>query len=121
VIIIDTSVWIDHFREGNAALKMLLLQQQVVQHPFITAEILLGNVRERENLQNLLNGLPQTAICDSGQLFDIITDNKLYGCGIGVVDAHILAATLKNGHQLWTRDKRLANQSQKLGCCANID
>lgn len=121
MIIVDSSIWIDHLRGSLSALRVLLLQQQVVQHPMVTAEIMLGSVTDRLSLQTLLSRLPQIAPCSPEYLLDFTTQQRVYGTGIGVVDVYLLAAAIQNGHHLWSRDKRLAAQASKLGCLANID
>lgn len=116
MIVVDSSVWIDHLRTGIDDLGTILLQGEVIQHDFVTAELALGSLANRVQVIAHLAALPQLAAVSQGQLFDFITSAELAGSGIGFVDAHLLAACCAHDHQLWTRDKRLNTKAGKLGC-----
>jgi predicted nucleic acid-binding protein len=107
MILVDTSVWIDHFRQGDAALTAALLADQVWIHPFIVGELACGNLGNRSEVLSLLRSLPCLTKCTDEEVLLFIDQQQLMGRGIGYVDAHLLAATQLASTQIWTRDKRL--------------
>ncbi len=108
MILVDTSVWIDHLRIGDAALATLLNTSQVLMHPFVLGELACGNLRNRSEVLALLKDLPQAALAKDDEALFFIEKHELMGRGIGYVDAHLLAAvTLCGETKIWTRDKRL--------------
>jgi predicted nucleic acid-binding protein len=120
VILVDTSVWIDHLRSGDAILAGLLDEGQVLSHPFIIGELALGNLRQRETILADLLELPQTFVAGDDEVLHFIHRAGLFGIGIGYLDAHLLAATrLTPGALLWTRDKRLSAAAQRLSLAAH--
>lgn len=116
MILVDTSIWIDSFRMNDPDLALLLAESAVVQHPFVTGELAMGNLRQWRRTVNLLSYLPPAPLVESEALLDFIEDHRLAGTGIGFVDAHLLASTMVSGARLWTRDLRLAGHAQRLGC-----
>jgi predicted nucleic acid-binding protein len=116
VILVDTSVWIDHLRSGNARLARLLESGVVLAHPWVTGELALGNLSRREEVIELMHGLPQATLAASDEVLGLIKQEALFGAGIGYVDAHLLAATrLTPDATLWTADKRLSAMAVRLG------
>ena len=116
MILVDTSVWIDHLRGKNDDLIRLLGVGQVLVHPFVAGELALGNLANRETVLGALRGLPQAQVATDQEVQHLITVTKLFGTGIGYIDAHLLAsARLSVGSLLWTRDKRLSVTSAELG------
>lgn len=116
MILADTSVWIDHFRSGNKDLKNLLNQGQIAAHPWIIAELALGSLRERTKTLVLLDSLPQVRVAQMSELRILIEARHLYNLGIGLIDAHLIAAVFLNPPTLlWTRDKRLRKVAEALG------
>ena len=115
VILADTSIWADHFRSNDFHLTELLGVNHVIIHPFVLAEIALGSLRGRAKSISDLQSLPVTRVVDDAAVLHSIESLKLYATGIGFVDAHILLSAKQEGHDLWTRDKRLAAQAQRLG------
>jgi predicted nucleic acid-binding protein len=116
VILVDTSVWIDYLRRGNPALAALLLDGQVLTHPWVTGEIALANLSNRVGVHGLLGNHSQAAVATDTELRTLIDRHRLNGRGIGYVDAQLLAATmLTSGSLLWSRDKRLAAIAAELG------
>jgi len=108
MILVDTSVWIDHLRTGDTALEERLNHSQVLMHPFVIGELACGNLRNRGEVLQLLKALPQGIVASDEEVLFFIERNALMGQGIGYVDAHLLAATALGGSTpLWTRDKRL--------------
>jgi predicted nucleic acid-binding protein len=115
MMLVDTSVWIDHFRHGDAALTIALQTDQVWIHPFVTGELACGNLNARTEILGLLQSLPCLAKCTDPEVLRFIEDHHLMGRGIGYVDAHLLAAARLASTPLWTRDKRLNAAVQALG------
>jgi predicted nucleic acid-binding protein len=116
MILVDTSVWVDHFNKSDKALSALLLEEDVVMHPLIVGELGMGNLKQRENILEALLALPKIAAASHDETLRFITHHRLFGLGIGYNDAHLLAAVrITPGSTLWTRDKRLAGVAQTLG------
>ena len=109
MILVDTSIWIDHLRTGDPELGELLRDGQVLAHPWVTGELALGHLSRRSEILGLLHNLPQATLATDDEVLTLIDKRQLFGLGIGYVDAHLLAATtLTTAARLWTRDKRLA-------------
>jgi predicted nucleic acid-binding protein len=116
VIVIDTSVWADHFHRELQELSSLIDREEVLQHPYVTDELALGNPRDRKAMVAMLEALDQATVCLRSDFLLFIDEHKLGGTGIGFVDAHLLVSTAKStGAALWTRDKRLLRQAERLG------
>ena len=107
MILVDTSVWVSHFREGNAGLATLLTNGEVVCHPFIIGELACGNLTNRTTILSLLKALPTTAVAEPEEILTFIENNHLMGRGLGYIDIHLLASALLARVSLWTLDKRL--------------
>lgn len=119
MILVDSSVWVDHLLRGDQLLVTLLKASQVLTHPFVVGEIALGNMKNRESILGSLKGLPQAATATNEEVQQFIESNALFGLGIGYIDAHLLAAVRLNaGSQLWTRDKRLGAIANRMGLTA---
>jgi predicted nucleic acid-binding protein len=119
LILVDTSIWIDHLRSGDPVLTELLQSGRVAVHPFVIGELALGNLRQRKLILEDLSNLPQTSVATETETLNFIDRHALFGMGIGYVDAHLLAATkLGNGMSLWTRDKRLSGVADRLNLAA---
>jgi predicted nucleic acid-binding protein len=117
LILVDTSVWVDHFRRGDAQLVDLLERAAVVMHPFVIGEIACGNLGDRLSILELLQDLPAAAMAEGEEVLGFIESRALHGKGIGYVDVHLLASVaLTAGAKLWTRDKRLRVAAEALGC-----
>lgn len=116
MILVDTSVWIDHLRSGDAALRGLLDGGAVLGHPWVVGELALGNLGNRGEVLGLLRGLPQASVATAEETLLLIERETLHGAGIGYVDAQLLAAArLTREASLWTRDKRLIVVATRLG------
>ncbi len=116
MILVDTSVWIDHLRRGDTQLASLLQVGQVLAHPWVTGELALGHLLGRSEILGLLGNLPQAKPATETEVLALIDSRQLFGLGIGYVDAHLLAATiLTTGARLWTRDRRLAAVAARHG------
>ncbi len=108
MILVDTSVWVDHLCTGNRLLSTLLDAGQVLAHPLVIGELALGNLRQRRVVLAALSDLPQATVAGDSEVLTFIERRALFGRGIGYVDAHLLAATqLTAGAELWTNDARL--------------
>lgn len=119
MILVDTSVWIDHLRHGDSVLSGLLNAGEVVIHPFVVGELALGNLQQRDVILDALNDMPQAKIATDEEVLVFINKSKLYGLGIGYIDAHLLAsARLMPATLMWTRDKRLSAAASQLGLLA---
>lgn len=116
MILVDTSVWVDHLRDGDQELAELLDVGLVLVHPFVVGELALGRFRQRDIILEALLHLPRTVVATDGEVLAFISRQKLFGPGIGYVDVHLLAAVrLTTGSKLWTRDRRLAETAHGLG------
>lgn len=115
MILVDTSVWVDHLRKGDKALATLLDAGAVLAHPFVIGELALGNLRPREIVLDALADLPRASVATDVEVLHFIDCHALFGHGVGYVDAHLLAAVrLTAGAALWTKDKRLHGVAVKL-------
>jgi predicted nucleic acid-binding protein len=115
LILVDTSIWVDHLRAGDKALAGWLDSGMVLTHPFVIGELALGNLREREIVLNALSDLPRASIATDAEVLHFIGRHGLFGRGIGYVDVHLLAGVrLTEGAQLWTNDKRLYGVAAQL-------
>lgn len=116
MIIIDTSVWIDHLRNADPILIALLGEGRQRVHPYVIGELALGNLRDRTTVLTFLERMPRAQLAEPDEVMRLITDHALHGLGIGYVDAHLLAsAKLMPGSKLWTRDRRLSAVCHRLG------
>ena len=115
MILVDTSVWVDHLRSGEPRLQSLLQNSQILAHPFVVGELALGQIKQRKILLHDLRLLPQATISQDDEVLHFISQHSLFGLGIGYIDAHLLASVLLTpGTQLWTRDKRLLTVAERL-------
>ena len=122
MILVDTSVWVDHLRTGEPALAYLLDHGRVLAHPWVTGELALGHLSQRHEILTLLSGLPAAETATDAELLGLIEAEQLYGLGIGYVDAQLLAATrLTADARLWTADKRLAVVASRFGLLADVE
>ncbi len=117
MILVDTSVWVDHLRQGDGKLAGLLESGSVLMHPFILGELACGSLSDRELTLDLLRQLPMAPVAEPDEALGFIEMRGLHGRGIGYVDVHLLASVaLSAGTRLWTRDKRLREAAEALGC-----
>jgi len=114
MILVDTSVWVEHFRSGTIGLEMLLIDGQVVCHPFIIGELACGNLKNRTEILSLLQDLPMASRADDDEVIQFIEDHNLMGKGLGYIDIDLLMAALLTRIPLWTIDKRLHEVSLTL-------
>ena len=121
MILVDTSVWVDHLRSGLTPLANLLQEGEVLIHPWVIGEIACGNLRNRNQVLDLLQGLPTAVVARDSEVLLLIERGKLMGRGIGYVDAHLLAAAKLSRCGLWTQDRRLAGLAQEQGLAGQED
>jgi predicted nucleic acid-binding protein len=116
MVLIDTSVWVDHLQRNNQALVALLNRGQVLVHPFVIGELALGGLQQRSTVLQALQNLPACTVATDTEVLNFINTSALHGIGIGYVDAHLLAAArLTPAAKLWTLDKRLQSAATRLG------
>jgi len=114
MLLVDTSVWIDHLRRGNGRLATLLHDASVLCHPFVVGELACGNLSERDRILHLLAALPATPVAEHDEVMELIRRHELHGKGLGWVDMHLLASSRLAGCALWTLDRRLENTATTL-------
>jgi len=116
VILVDTSIWVDHLRTGDDNLATALERGLVLAHPFVLGELACGRMRDRDKVLGLLGSLPSSPVVTDDEAIQYIDFHELMGRGIGFIDVHLLASTaLAEGMRLWTRDRRLAEVAAELG------
>ena len=115
MMLIDTSVWIDHLRRGNDALVERLDDAEVWCHPFIRGELACGHLGNRQEILSLMDALPEAPLAAHEEVMTLVESRRLMGRGLGWVDVHLLASAMLAGIDLWTRDRRLAQAAQELG------
>jgi predicted nucleic acid-binding protein len=115
VILVDTSVWVEHLRRGEPRLAALLGRAEVMCHPFIVGELACGNLRNRTEILDLLQALPSIERAPDGDVLELIGHNDLHGSGLGLVDVHLLASCMRSRLKIWTLDVRLARAAAALG------
>lgn len=107
MILVDTSVWVEHFRRGRTGLPELLDDEQIFSHPFIIGELACGNLRNRREILGLLGALPCARIADHQEVLHLLDSARLYGRGLGWVDLHLLASAMITACGLRTLDRSL--------------
>jgi len=114
MVIVDTSIWVTHLRQGSKKLEKLLMDAQVICHPFIIGELACGNLKNRSEIISLLQSIPMVPTVDLDEFLFFIGRNYLMGKRIGMVDIHLLASSQLTGIPLWTADKRLKSTADQL-------
>ena len=114
MILVDTSVWVAHLRQGTIGLDGLLLEGRVVCHPFIVGELACGNLSNRSEILALLQELPRAIVAEHREVMNFIENYGLMGKGLGFIDLHLLASARLTGVPLWTLDKRLKSVAANL-------
>ncbi len=115
MILVDTSIWVNHLRKGNDALSLLLEQDLVLTHPFIIGELACGSIANRREILGLLETLPAAVSARNEEVLQLVEAKRLYGVGIGWIDAHLLASVHLSYALLWTSDRRLKRAAESLG------
>ena len=115
MILVDTSVWADHFRRNSEVLLTLLKARQVLGHPFVVGELAMGNLARRQETLSDLAALQTCVVAETAEILRFIEQERLYGTGVGFVDAHLLVSVrLTPGAYIWTNDKRLGAVADRL-------
>jgi predicted nucleic acid-binding protein len=121
VILVDTSVWVDHVRAADERMNALLAERNVLIHPLVIGELSVGNLSSRGMLLASLSALPKAIVARDSEVLDFIEDNRLFGLGIGYVDVHlVVSARITPEASLWTRDRRLHTAANRLGLAAHL-
>jgi len=114
VLLVDTSVWVDHLSRGDPHLQELLHNGEVLVHPFVIGELACGNLRQRRKVLGLLDALPTAIVATHEEVLAFLDSHRLYGKGLGYVDIHLLASARLSHAKLWTRDKALMTAAVRL-------
>jgi len=114
MVLVDTSIWVVHMRQGSRRLEKLLMDAEVICHPFIIGELACGNLKNRNEIISLLQSLPMAPTIELEEFLFFIDRNHLMGKGIGLVDVHLLASAQLAGVPLWTADKKLKSSADQL-------
>lgn len=116
LILVDTSVLVDHLNRPDPILSDLLLAERCLIHPYVLAEIALGNLPQWEKRVRFLQNIPAVEPISTPALLGFIAEHRLQGSGLGFVDAHLLASALSAGSvAIWTRDRRLRERAESAG------
>jgi predicted nucleic acid-binding protein len=116
VVLVDTSVWVSHFRETNNELTKLLTNAEVACHPFVVGELACGNLKNRTTIISLLEALPTAKTVEHEEVLAFIDARKVMGKGLGYIDVHLLASAILTSVSLWTLDKRLDKIAGEFRC-----
>lgn len=115
MILVDTSVWINHLHRADPLLIELLERNEVASHPLVIGELAVGSIARRGDVIALLKALPITVEATHDEVLEYVTSRTLYGVGLTLVDAHLLASVvLTPGARLWTDDRRLRERASEL-------
>ena len=114
MVLVDTSIWVTHLRQGSRQLEKLLMDAEVLCHPFIIGELACGNLKNRNEIISLLQSLPMASTIEFDEFLFFIDRNQLMRKGIGFVDVHLLASAQLTGVPLWTADRRLKSAADQL-------
>ena len=115
MVLVDTSVWVEHLRHGCLELESLLDEGEVLCHPFVIGELACGRLSRRAEILALLRSLPQAAIADLEEVLSFLDTHWLMGIGLGFIDVHLLASARLHQAPLWTLDRTLQRTAEKLG------
>jgi len=114
MVLVDTSIWVVHLRQGSRRLEKLLMDAEIICHPFIIGELACGNLKNRNEIISLLQSLPMAPTIELEEFLFFIDRNYLMGKGVGLVDVHLLASAQLAGVPLWTADKKLKSSADQL-------
>ena len=114
MVVVDTSVWIDHFRSGDRELSRLLQDAEVLSHPYVVGELACGNIGNRNEILGLLDALPKANVAEHHEVLLFLEKRALHGRGLGYVDVCVLASCLLSDASLWTKDRLLASTADEL-------
>src|SRR5512137_2130447 len=115
MVLVDTSVWVAHFRRGDIGLERLLNEGHVLCHPFVVGELACGNLKNRAEILSLLRALPMALCAEHEEVMQFIENYRLMGTGLGYLDSHLLSSAILTRVPLWTLDNKLNQVSLRLG------
>jgi predicted nucleic acid-binding protein len=115
MILVDTSVWIDHLRRRERRLLSLLESGTVLTHPLVIEEIACGHLRDRIEIIALLHALPSAPVVTHTEILGLISNKTLFGVGLGAIDVHLMASAMLGGATIWSKDKALSREASRLG------
>jgi predicted nucleic acid-binding protein len=115
MVLVDTSVWIQHFRRGEPTLADHLSEGLVLMHPFVSGELACGTLKNRGAIRSDLDALPSAKLASNTEVLQLIEDRRLWGRGLGWVDVHLLASALLSHCGFWTLDRKVAEAARRLG------
>lgn len=118
MVLVDTSVWVDHLRRGNSELADLLNEGQVLCHPFVIGELACVNLKQRDEILRLLGALAATPVAEHDEVFAFLRTERLFGRGLGWIDVHLLASARLTPCPIWTLDKGLKSAAEHLNLVA---
>lgn len=114
MILVDTSVWVSHFRKTSSQLRSLLTEGKVLSHEFVMGELACGSFNNRREILALLKTLPKAVAAEHEEILQFIDNHKIMNLGIGLIDVHLLASSKLTKAPLWTLDKKLQKVAEKL-------
>jgi predicted nucleic acid-binding protein len=114
MVLVDTSVWVLHLRDGNAELINLLNDGSVLCHSLIVGELACGNLKDRSTILSFLQLLPMSIEAEHEEVLSFIENNRLMGKGMGYMDVHLITSAVLTGVPIWTLDKKLAQAADRL-------
>ena len=115
MVLVDTSLWVEHLRHGHHELSSSLLKAEVFCHRFVIGELACGFIRNRNEVLSLLRSLPLAIEADHDEVMDFLERNHLMGKGLGLIDIHLMASALLSGMPLWTLENKLRREASRLG------
>ena len=115
MILVDTSVWVDHLRGTEKGLVQLLVDGEVLTHPLVIEELACGSLARRDEFLELLDALPVAPVAGHYEVLDLIANEQLFATGLGAVDAHLIASARLAGVPLWSKDKKLSHAAARIG------
>ncbi len=115
MVLVDSSVWVGHLRKTDKHLSDLLDAAHVLMHPHVIGELACGNLKGREMILRYFRAMPPAAVATDDEVMSLLEQRKLWGAGIGWVDAHLVASALLSGCHLWTLDEPLNRVAEKSG------
>lgn len=115
MVLADASIWIEHFRRREPALADRLSEGLVLMHPFVSGELACGNLKDRASILSDLHELPHAKLASNAEVLQLLEERRLWGRGLGWIDAHLLASALLSSCRLWTMDTKLAKTARELG------
>ena len=120
MILVDTSVWVDHFKKRDRRISDILEQRQILTHPYVIGEIMLGQFTDRLLIRELFVNLESCAVASQTEILEFIETEKLFGRGVGLIDVHLLASARLSSAKLLTHDKRLRQVASELRLSADV-